>query len=104
MQLIWLLIFVYSYIDVYQGDKLNTDKKTIKNCLIMAASIGLGYLSKPSVVIGMVILLILLLVRCIKRKDGIKNIFHILAIGSAGDSDTAFAGKPAYDRNISCIK
>lgn len=77
---IWLLIFVYSYIDVYQGDKLNTDKKTIKNCLIMAASIGLGYLSKPSVVIGMVILLILLLVRCIKRKDGIKNIFHILAI------------------------
>ena len=77
---IWLLIFVYSYIDVYQGDKLNTDKKTIKNCLIMAASIGLGYLSKPSVVIGMAILLIPLLVRCIKRKDRIKTIFQILAI------------------------
>ena len=66
---LWMLIFVYCFIDLFEADKLTADRDTLQKCLIMAACVALGYLAKPSVEVGMVVLLFGLLVRCVKRHD-----------------------------------
>ena len=66
---LWLLIFMYYYIDLYEVDKLTADRETVRKCLMMGACVSLGYLSKPSVNIGMLVLLLGLLIRCIRRRD-----------------------------------
>ena len=65
---LWLLIFLYYYTELMQEDCLHNDKNTIQNCVIMAICIAFGYLAKPSVLIGMALLLVVLLVQCIKKK------------------------------------
>lgn len=66
---LWLLIFVYYYIDLLEVDKLTADRETVRKCLMMGACVSLGYLAKPSVDVGMAVLLLGLLIRCIRRRD-----------------------------------
>lgn len=75
---VWLLIFIYYYIDVYETEKLTADKRTLNACMGMGVCISFGYLAKPSVNIGMAVLLLLLLIRCIKRGDRIAEIGKLL--------------------------
>lgn len=75
---LWLLIFLYYYIELMQDECLHNDKNTVQNCIIMAICIAFGYLTKPSVLIGMALLLVVLLVQCIKRKDSLIIIGKLL--------------------------
>ena len=66
----WLLIFTWYYLDLIHAERrLCWNRETKEQCIIMAACIGFGYLAKPSVLIGMFLLLVFLLVICIRRKD-----------------------------------
>lgn len=66
---LWLLIFVYYYIDLFEMDKLVVSKDTLEKCLMMGACVSLGFLAKPSVNVGMAVLLVGLFFRCIRRHD-----------------------------------
>lgn len=66
---VWLLIFVYYYIDLYETEKLVQEKDTLTACISMGFCVSFGYLTKPSVNIGMAVLLLPLLLKCVKRKD-----------------------------------
>lgn len=67
---IWLLIFVYYYLDLIQIDRcLSWNREVRRNCIIMGSCVAFGYLAKPSVLIGMFLLLVLLLGICVRRKD-----------------------------------
>lgn len=66
---LWMLIFVYCFIDLFETDKLTADRDTLQKCLMMAACVALGYLAKPSVDVGMAVLLFCLLIRCVRRHD-----------------------------------
>ena len=71
-------LWLYYYTELMQEDCLHNDKNTIQNCVIMAICIAFGYLAKPSVLIGMALLLVVLLVQCIKRKDSLIIIGKLL--------------------------
>lgn len=66
---LWMLIFVYFFIDLFEADKLAADRDTLQKCLMMAVCVALGYLAKPSVDVGMAVLLFCLLIRCVRRRD-----------------------------------
>lgn len=66
---LWLLIFVYYFIDLFEAERLTADRNTIKKCLMMGACVSFGFLTKPSVDVGMAVLLLGLLIRCIRRRD-----------------------------------
>ena len=70
---VWLLIFVYYFLDLYtESYKFQYNKETVFNCLLMGICLVFGYLAKPSVLIGAAVLSFALLIRCIKRKDSVK--------------------------------
>lgn len=75
---LWLLIFVYYYIDLFEADQLTADWVIVRKCLMMGACVSLGYLAKPSVDVGMAVLLLGLLIRCIKRRDAFRVIIKII--------------------------
>ena len=75
---LWLLIFVYYYIDLFEADTLAADRETVRKCLMMGACVSLGYLAKPSVDVGMAVLLLGLLVKCIKRGDTWRELAKIV--------------------------
>lgn len=66
---LWLLIFVYHFIDLFEAGQLTADRNTLKKCLTMGACVSFGFLTKPSVDVGMAVLLFGLLIRCIRRRD-----------------------------------
>ncbi|MCM1146197.1 MAG: glycosyltransferase family 39 protein [Clostridium sp.] len=76
---LWLLIFVYYYLDMIEEEyHVQYDKKTISICLILGGCIAFGYLTKPSVLIGMAVLAVLLLVKCIRKRESVKTIIGLL--------------------------
>lgn len=75
---VWMLLFVYYYIDIYEEEHIAADRRTMRKCLIMAVCVAFGYLTKPSVDIGMAVLLVGLLVRCIRKRDKIQELLKIL--------------------------
>lgn len=75
---VWFLIFVYYFIDIYESEKIFFLKEDVLKCIIMGACVSMGYLAKPSVDIGMAILLLILLMKCIRRKDRILDLLKIV--------------------------
>ena len=53
-------------------------KDIVFKCIIMGICLALGYLSKPSILIGAAILVLALIIRCFARKDSFKTICKIL--------------------------
>lgn len=66
---IWFLIFIYYFIELYESEKIVCSRAVILKCILMGVCISLGYLAKPSVDIGMAVLLLFLLLKCIRRND-----------------------------------
>lgn len=80
----WMLIFVYYFIDLYKADSIECNKDTIEKCVIMGFCISFGYLSKPAVDLGMAFLLVILLVKCIARRDRIISLCKLaISAGAA---------------------
>lgn len=72
---LWLLIFVYEILDlIYERKKLQIDKNTFAKLGVLGLSAGFGYLTKPSIMIGIFIFTIWLFAVCINRHDSIKAI------------------------------
>lgn len=68
---LWLLFFTYHILDLFKEEHLVWNRRNIKICIILAICVGFGYLSKPTVLVGMAVMLLLLLVKCLKRQDQI---------------------------------
>ncbi len=68
---IWPFIFVCICLDLINKDKFNI-KDNLFDLVILGLSMGLGYNSKPSVCLMMVVFGIILLITRIKHKDGLK--------------------------------
>lgn len=78
---LWFLIFVYYYLDMIEDEyRFQYDKKTIGICLILGGCIAFGYLTKPSVLVGMALLAVLLLIKCIRKKESVKIIIRLLLL------------------------
>ena len=67
---VWALVFVCSSLDLMNKDKIVV-RDEIFNLTILGLSMGLGYLSKPSVCLMMLVFGLALLIVRIKHKDGI---------------------------------
>ncbi len=75
----WLLFFVYLLVDFLDKSiSLQYTKSNRDKVIFAAASLGFGYLAKPSVCFAMVIFLCFILWNVIKRKDHYKDIFKLL--------------------------
>ena len=76
---VFFLIFVYYIIDFWKIEKsIVNDKETRTNCYIMGAMVGFGFLTKPTVSMGMFFLAVVLLVICIRRKDSIVDLIKLI--------------------------
>lgn len=76
---VWLLIFVYYYLDVFlKKFRFQWERQIVFKCILMGVCLALGYLAKPSVLIGAAILVLILIVRCIMRKDSAWMIIKLL--------------------------
>lgn len=66
---VWLLFYVYVLLDLVKQEKLEFTKNSTGMVCVLGLCVAWGYLTKPSVCIGMVVFAVWLLVRCIVRKD-----------------------------------
>lgn len=75
---VWLLFFVYRLLDYVDADKaMRFDKITTCRVGTMGLCVAWGYLTKPSVCVGMVVFALWLLLVCIKRKDSLRELAGI---------------------------
>lgn len=65
---IWFLIFIYYFIDLYESEIIVLSQENVLKSIVMGLCISFGYLAKPSVNIGMAVLLLFLLIKSINRK------------------------------------
>ena len=67
---LWLLLFVYVILDLVLDKKnMQMDHSGIARMILLAFTAGFGYLTKPSVMIGMFVFTFWLLIVCIRRHD-----------------------------------
>lgn len=75
---IWLLFFVYRLLDYVDVKKaMRFDKITVCRVGVMGLCVAWGYLTKPSVCVGMVVFALWLLLVCIKRRDRLRDLAGI---------------------------
>ncbi len=75
---VWLLFFVYLLLDMTERkEKIAVDSVTMRRVCMMGLCVAYGYLTKPSVCIGMVVFAIWLLIVCIVRKDRVWNLLRL---------------------------
>lgn len=72
----WLIIFVYLILDLFSCEQLSF-KQHWHICVVLSMCIAFGYLTKPSIMFGIVIFLVGLLITVIKRKDSLFTIFRL---------------------------
>lgn len=77
---LWILIFMYYYIDLLEKKLIIADKETILKAVLMALSISFGYLTKPSVNVGMAFLLLILLIKCLFMHNRFQELFKLILI------------------------
>lgn len=80
---VFLLIFVYYILDLLHMDHIIGDgKDTYERVVIMSACVGYGYLTKPAVSMGMLMLAVVLLAICIIRRDSVIKLLKLLAVSA----------------------
>lgn len=76
---VFFLAYVYYILDFWRIEqRIEDNKATYGKCCTMGAIVGFGFLTKPTVSMGMLILAIMLLAICIRRKDSAKIIFKLI--------------------------
>ena len=75
---VWLVFFVYLLLDLTGSkEKILVDSVTVRRVCMMGLCVAFGYLTKPSVCIGMVVFAFWLLLVCIGRKDRVWNLVRL---------------------------
>lgn len=76
---VWLLLFVYRLLDYTDETKpLQFDKVTVSRVCTLGLCVAWGYLTKPSVCVGMVVFALWLLIVCIKRRDRVWDLTRLV--------------------------
>lgn len=76
---VFFLIYIYYLLDfLHRKEKIEDNRETCGKCICMAACVGFGYLTKPTVSMGMAFWAVVLLVFCIIRKDSVKTIIKLI--------------------------
>ena len=76
---LWLLSFVYILLDFYNVEnRLEFHIQSIMKVIVLGLCIALGYLSKPSVGVGMVVYVLWLLLISVIRKDSLKVVIKLI--------------------------
>ena len=80
---LWMLATVYLLLDLLRYEnRLEWDKKTFGRVIALSLCVAFGYLTKPSIGIGLLLFVIWLLIMVIKRKDKLISImFYLLTAG-----------------------
>lgn len=74
----WLLFFVYILLDfIDPNEKITITWANISKVCTLGILVAFGYLTKPSVCIAMIIMVLWLFFICIYRKDNFKSIFGL---------------------------
>ena len=72
---LWLLAYVYLILDVvYDSEKIKIQRETVFRILIIAQIISFGYLTKPTVILAMVVFAVWMVIKSALRKDDRKSI------------------------------
>lgn len=72
---LWMLSTVYVLIDLLHKDrKLMLEKVTFERVIVLSLCVAFGYLTKPSVGVGLLLFAVWLLVICIIRRDSMTTI------------------------------
>lgn len=74
----WLLMFVYVLLDLYEKPKLNYNKFYVERTVVLSLCIAFGYLSKPSSMFAVTAFAIGLLILCLKAKSSFRNLLKLL--------------------------
>lgn len=76
---VWMLYFAYILLDFTNLDqKIILTKDTISKVCTLGILVSLGYLTKPSVCIGMAVMVLWLLAVCIRRRDSFKTLIELI--------------------------
>lgn len=76
---LWLLAFVYILLDFYNVENgLEFHTQTIVKVIVLGYCIAFGYLSKPSVGVGMLVYVLWLLLISVMRKDSLKVVTKLI--------------------------
>lgn len=78
---LWLLYFTYILLDFTKVEKkIIFDKETIMKVWLLGLLVSFGYLAKPSVCVGIAIMVLWLLVVCIVRSDAVLILTKLIGI------------------------
>ena len=66
---VWLMIFVYYGIGLIKEDRLEAERTHLENTIVMGLCIGLGYLSKPTVIPVMMIFTFWIILNRVLHRD-----------------------------------
>lgn len=77
---VWMLFFVYRLLDYGDAKKaMRFDRLTVCRVGTMGLCVSWGYLTKPSVCVGMVVFALWLLIVCIRRRDKVRELAAVFA-------------------------
>lgn len=94
---LWLLSFVYLLLDVIKSNEKLSFRKDLGKVEVLSLCVAFGYLTKPSVGIAMVVLVLWLLIASVRRKDAFLTVISLA--GCAAVTIAAFLG-PELFRNL----
>lgn len=78
---VWLLYFSYILIDFIDlKHKLEVKKSVALKVCMLGVLVGVGYLTKPSICIGMFVMVLWLLLICIARRDSFFTLLKLVSI------------------------
>jgi hypothetical protein len=78
---LWLLIFVYFLLDfTAEIEKITFDRQSVLGVCALGFCVSLGYMTKPSVSIGMLLFTVWLLILAIRRKANWSSLWKLIAV------------------------
>lgn len=75
---VWLLFYLYLLLDLAgQSERLRCEESTVRKVCMMGSCVAWGYLAKPSVCVAMLIFAVWLLLRCLARRDRMRELSRL---------------------------
>lgn len=89
---VWLIIFVYYYLDMISFElRFKYERKILKKCIYMGLCIVWGYLTKPSVLVAKALLVFFYVMEVYEKKRFIYCYCKIIGMRHSGHVYNAFA-------------